>query len=268
LSINLIVSQGRVGDKTQQTIKGALLTAKALEKKYGVKARSIGKFYTPENDDWSVSLPQARETLNELKQAVESSIQKQGLTLLASNTCSASLASLPVVAKHHPDALLLWIDAHGDFNTPETSSTGYLGGMVLSAVCGVWDSGHGSGVRSEQVVLVGAHDIDYKERELLRQSGVRIIPPKEVNSEAVLEAVGNSKIWIHIDWDVMDPGCIPADYQVSGGLLLEQIQEVFSALPKNQILGIELAEFHVPTDEKSTTKAISNILDIIAPILE
>jgi arginase family enzyme len=43
--------------------------------------------------------------------------------------------------RYRPDAKIVWFDAHGDFNTPETTPTGYLGGMVLSALCGLWESG-------------------------------------------------------------------------------------------------------------------------------
>jgi arginase/N-omega-hydroxy-L-arginine amidinohydrolase len=95
-----------------------------------------------------------------LGEAVAASIGSGKLPVMVANTGSASLASLPVVARTFADAVVLWIDAHGDFNTPATTDTGYLGGMVLAAACGLWDSGHGAGLRPEQTIIVGARDID------------------------------------------------------------------------------------------------------------
>lgn len=266
--INLIVSQGRVADKTAQTIVGAACTAKALERKYQIKARYIGKPAQPANDDWRVSLPQAKETLLEVGQAVMASIQSNHLTVLLSNTCSVSLASVPKAAQAHPDIVVLWIDAHGDFNTPATTDTGYLGGMVLAATCGLWDSGHGGNLNPEQVILIGARDIDLAELELIQRAKVRIIPPNIVTPETILKAVGKSKLWIHIDWDALEPGFVPADYKVPNGLMPDQLRILFEAIPSEQILGIELAEFKAPLEDEGSEKALSIILDIIEPVLK
>jgi arginase len=265
---DLIVSQGRVADRTARTIKGAALTARALESRYGAKGHYVGKAAPPADDDWRVSLPQARETLVELGRAIAASIEGGNLLVMVANTCSASLASLPIVARDHPDAVVLWIDAHGDFNTPETTDTGYLGGMVLSAACGLWDSGHNAGLRPAQVVLIGARDIDRAEGELLSEAGVRIIRPTEATPETVLSAIGGARVWIHLDWDVLEPGFVDADYKVPGGMLPSQLRAIFEAIPSAQLAGIELAEFQAPTDDGSSDAALSNILDTVAPLFE
>lgn len=186
--------------------------------------------------------------------------------MMVANTCSASLASLPVVARERPDAVVLWIDAHGDFNTPATTDSGYLGGMVLAAACGLWDSGHGAGLRPEQVILIGAHDIDAAEGDLLRQAGVRSISPAEATPEAVLAAIGSGPVWIHLDWDVLDPGYVPAAYKVPGGLLPGQVKAIFAALPAAQIAGLELAEFEACDDAAENARAVSVILDTVGPV--
>ncbi len=267
--MELIVSQGRVADRTARTIIGAALTAQALEQKYtSIKGQRVGKAALPASDPWQISLLQAKQTLTELAQAVNQSIKNNSFTIMVSNTCPASLASLPVVAREYPDAVVLWIDAHGDFNTPEITDTGYLGGMVLSATCGLWESGHGAGLRPENVILLGARDIDKAEKELLQKSGVRIISPKEATPEIVLKAINDAHVWIHIDWDALEPGFVPADYEVPNGLLPDQLCTIFTTLPSEKILGLELAEFHAPFDVESRNKALSIILDIVAPILD
>lgn len=266
--IELIVSQGRVADRAPKMIEGAALTARAVCQRYGTTARHIGNPEPHQHDDWTVSLPQAHDTLQGIKNAISESIKKQRITFMVSNTCSVSLASLPVVAKEHPQAVILWIDAHGDFNTPETTDSGYLGGMVLAAACGLWDSGHGSGINPENVILVGARDIDGKEQELIKKSGVKIIPPIETTPANILNSLNGAPVWIHIDWDVMEPGYLPADYSVPHGLVPEQIKALLDAIPPEKILGIELAEFNASTSEDNNKQAVEIILDIISPVFK
>lgn len=266
--IDIIVSQGRVADRAPRLIEGAARLAHALEHRYGLEGRFVGEPAPAADDDWSVSLPQARQTLIGLKEAVTESIRDGRLPLMISNTCSASLATLPVVAREYPDAVVLYIDGHGDFNTPETTDTGYLGGMVLSGVCGLWDSGHGAGLRPEQAILIGARDIDGAESDLLNKAGVRVISAREATAENVLNAVNGSPVWVHIDWDVLEPGYVPADYTVPDGLLPEQIRAMFRSIPPTQLRGVELAEFNAPTDAAASERAVSVIIDMVAPVFE
>lgn len=133
-------------------------------RKYHLTVHQIGKPAPAKFDDWSVSLQEAKGDLARMAKAVEDSILTVNLTLISANTCSASLATLPIVASRIPDVKVLWIDAHTDFNTPETTKSGYLGGMVVAAACGLWDSGHGAGLDPNQVAFVGARDIDAAEK--------------------------------------------------------------------------------------------------------
>ncbi|MFI6237884.1 arginase family protein [Micromonospora sp. NPDC050784] len=266
--IDLIVSQGRVADRAPRMIEGAARIAKALEDRYGIKGQFIGSPSPAVDDDWSVSLPQARETLTGLQQAVAASVADGNVPLMVANTCSTGLATLPVAAREYPDAKVLYIDAHGDFNTPGTTGTGYLGGMVLSGVCGLWDSGHGAGLTAERAILVGARDIDEAEHQLLRAAGVRVIPPAQASPENVVDAVGGSPVWIHIDWDVLEPGSVPADYTVADGMTPAQIRAIFEAFPPERILGVEVAEFNAPADDANSERAVSVVLDMIAPLFD
>jgi arginase family enzyme len=267
MHFNLILSQSRAADKTAGTLLGAAHTAAALEKAHGVTAQVVGTPSAPAQDDWRDSLPQALPTLRAMQETVEANLRSGLLTVLVNNTCSISLGSLPAVARMHPDAVLLWIDAHGDFNTPQTTDSGYLGGMVVAAACGLWDSGLGAGLNPEQVFFVGARDIDAEEAKLIESAGARIIPPAEVTAEAVLRAVNGRKVWVHIDWDVLEPGHVPADYAVAGGLLPSQIAAILSALSPDSLLGLEVAEYQVPADEAQAQLALETILTTLRPAL-
>jgi len=269
MDFEIVLSQGLAADKTPYTLMGAAQTAITLQNNYGANITVVGQIAQHPNEiDWSVSLPEAAKTLDAVARAIELAISRSKLTVLCSNTCSISLASLPVVAKFHPDVALLWIDAHCDFNTPATTKSGYLGGMVVSAACGLWDSGHGAGLDPENVFFVGARDIDESERRLVVEAGSQIMPPAEFDISRIMDFVGDRKVWIHVDWDVLEPGHVNADYEVEGGLYPLQIKQMFQAFAPDAVIGIELAEYKAFGENADPAKTMNKILDIVAPLLD
>jgi arginase/N-omega-hydroxy-L-arginine amidinohydrolase len=84
----------------------------------------------------------------------------------------------------------------------------------------------------------------------------------------VAEAVNGSRVWVHIDWDVLEPGYVPADYKVPDGLVPSQIRAILESVPAAHILGIELAEFAATTDKATDDGAVNTILDMVAPVFE
>ena len=266
--LNITLSQGRIGDRFDATIEGAARTARALIDACETSIVSIGTPAPAVKDDWRASLAQAHDTLVALGDAIAEGLASNAFPVMVANTCSASISSLPRVAASYPLAVVLWIDAHGDFNTPATTQSSYLGGMALAAACGLWDSGHGAGLDPRKVVLIGARDIDPPEAALLRGAGVRVIPPSEATPKAVLEAVGDADVWIHIDWDVLEPGFVPADYAVPDGIVPTQLRLIFEALPLDRVLGLEIAEFHPSSDETENEAALSTILEAISPLIK
>ena len=266
-NLDLIVTQGRVGDRDAMTAVGTARTARALEERFGLQGSRVGKPAAPARDHWKHSLVEADATLRSLQARVSAALSAGRCPVIVSSTCGASLASLPEFARRHPEATLCWIDAHGDFNTPDTTETGYIGGMVLSAACGLWNSGHGCGLNPEKVVLIGARDIDLAELTLLEQAGVRTIAPADVTPERVADVVGRGPVWIHIDWDVLEPGAVPADYSVRGGLSPERLGAVLSVLSRHSVVGLELAEY-TPAPSDVGQEALSTIIRIVKPLLD
>ncbi|MDH7793026.1 arginase family protein [Ochrobactrum sp. AN78] len=265
---SIITSQGRVADRTPGAIPGALAVAKALAARYDLSIKTVGTPAPAVSDDWSEALPQARETLKGLAAAVSEELTAGRRPLLATNTCSASLATIPQAASQIDGLTVLWVDAHGDFNTPETTGSGYMGGMALAGICGLWDSGHGGNVTPEKVVIFGARDIDPDEMETLNRNNVTVIRPEAANAQSLLTAIGAGPVWVHIDWDVMEPGLIPAAYAIENGLLAPQLRDALAAIPSSQIAAIELAEFELPEHQQSADRALDLILEITAPLYE
>lgn len=258
---SLIVSQGRVADRTDGALIGARRVGDALSSLLEVEPTVVGGPAPAVTDDWSVALPEAETTLHGLRDALRTAIDAGTTPILATNTCAASLGTLPTVAERHPDAVVLWIDAHGDFNTPDSTDSGYLGGMVLAAACGLWDSGHGAGVDPTQVIVVGGRDIDEREDELLADAGVTVLSPAESTPERVAELVAGRPVWIHVDWDVLEPGFIPAAYRVADGLLPHRIAAIFAALPAGSVRGVELAEFEAGDAEVPERVSVELIIE-------
>ena len=264
----IITSQGRVADRTPGAIPGALAVAKALAARYDLSVKTVGTPAPAVSDDWREALPQAHETLKGLAAAVSEELTAGRRPLLATNTCSASLATIPQAASQIDGLTVLWVDAHGDFNTPETTDSGYMGGMALAGICGLWDSGHGGNVAPEKLVIFGARDIDPEEMETLNRKKVTVIKPEAANAQSLLAAIGTGPLWIHIDWDVMEPGLIPAAYAIEDGLLAPQLRDALAAIPASQIAAIELAEFELPEDKQAADHALDLILEITAPLYE
>lgn len=266
-AFSLIVSQGRVADRTDGALVGARRVAEALSTLLQIQPAVVGRPTASIVDDWSTALPQAIETLTGLRDAVRTAIADGTTPLLVTNTCAASLGTLPTVADLYPDAVVLWIDAHGDFNTPDTTESGYLGGMVLAAACGLWDSGHGAGLDPRQVIVVGGRDIDPAETDLLAGAGVTVLEPTESTPARVVELVAGRPVWIHVDWDVLEPGYIPAAYQVGGGLLPHQVADIFAVLPTERVRGVELAEFEAGSADVPEYVSVELIVETFQHLL-
>ncbi|MFB4351806.1 arginase family protein [Microbacterium sp. LS_15] len=264
---SLIVSQGRVADRTDGALVGARLVGERFAALLGTTPHTVGVPSAARTDDWTTALPEAEETLHGLRDAVRAAIDARQVPLLATNTCAASLGSLPAAAERYPDAIVLWFDAHGDFHTPGTTESGYLGGMVLAAASGLWDSGHGAGVDPSRVVIVGGRDIDPAEADLLADAGATVLAPAESTPERVLELVDGRPVWIHVDWDVLEPGYIPAAYRVGDGLLPHQIAAIFAALPVEAVKGVELAEFEAGDAEVPERVSLELIIETFQQLL-
>ena len=217
-------------------------------------------------DNWDQALEGAGQTLHKLAQSVDRSLVAGQRPILVVNTCSASLATLPAAAHRLDDLTVLWIDAHGDFNTPATTGSSYLGGMALSGASGIWNSGYGGDVKPGRTLLIGARDIDPQEADLIRAAGIQVVSPADVEEADIARRIRTSPVWIHIDWDVLEPGLVPAAYKIADGLLPDQLKAILAAIPRSQIAGIELAELELPDDPAAAERAVRIAMETVAPL--
>jgi arginase len=157
--------------------------------------------------------------------------------LVLAGNCMTSIA---VVAGLGGEVGVVWLDAHADFNTPDTTVTGFQDGMGLAILTGTgWDAlretipGYHA-VGEANVVLVGIRDVDEAEQRRLDASGIQVVRPEDVaQSSEALERLRTRvrAAHLHIDLDVLDPSEGPANqYAVPGGLGASRVEEVVRAL--------------------------------------
>jgi arginase len=131
---------------------------------------------------------------------------------------------------------IVWVDAHGDFNTPETSFSGILAGMPVAILAGLagplWREAAelAAPVATDRIVLAGTRDLDEKETELLRSTEVRVLHTGDLRAEGRFAGVIDwlagrcALLYLHIDLDVLDPRFVPsASTPAADGLTIEEL---------------------------------------------
>lgn len=239
----LTIFRGLAGDRNPRAMAGTVVMGNALADRLGVAAAMVGETQRPLAANWDIELAAAGPGLQALAAHCDAIVAAGNIALTTAGRCAASLATLPVIARHHPDAAVVWFDAHADCNTPETSLSGYLGGMVLTGAAGRWDSGLGRGLKLESVVLVGARAIDQAEAALIDRGEVGCVAPGPGLAERLQQAVRGRPIYVHLDCDVFEPGIVPTELTAAGGLSLEAFNRAASVLAQSPLIGLEIAEF-------------------------
>jgi len=163
---------------------------------------------------------------------------------------SVAMGSVTGASRNHRVGVI-WVDAHADFNTPETSPSGNIHGMPLAHLCGLGDPrlvnlGHpGPKVRPEDVVLIGIRSLDPGEVSLLRERGITVFTMKEVDVQGIpaiaqqvaIKFRGFSKVHLSLDADVLDPEIAPGvGTPVPGGLTYREAHLLMELLADAQIV--------------------------------
>ncbi|HEU4654206.1 MAG TPA: arginase family protein [Steroidobacteraceae bacterium] len=261
--------RGKAGDRNPFGMTGAAVLGNALANRYGIEPQVVG---TPtqlsEDHQWAHELDAARPGLKELSSAYESVLMSARSPITTMGRCACALATLPVIARMHHDATIVWFDAHGDSNTPTTSASGYLGGMVLAAAAGMWDSGLGSGLRLANVVLVGARDLDPAEQKLIDAGAMRHVAAGDSLFKRMDQILGHAPVYVHIDCDVLDPGIVPTEFTVDDGLTVADLHGACELLSTREVIGLEIAEFQSVWSDSGVEASPRPIVDAVSPLIE
>ncbi|GAB3738856.1 hypothetical protein GCM10027598_67550 [Amycolatopsis oliviviridis] len=170
-----------------------------------------------------------------LHQAARDAVTLAARPLVLSGDCPTSRAAVAGLQRRHRDLAVLWLDAHGDFNSPAISTSGYIGGMALAMLTGRTPGLFGdtlalSPIPDTSVVLADARDLDPAERDALTASRVRRVPADPVEIASALNQLGDVPVYLHLDIDVIDGAQLPGARFPSGpGPSLGQIEECLAA---------------------------------------
>jgi arginase family enzyme len=254
----------RTSDRTPGGARGVEALAPLLAEQAGGEPRFIGSAGEPRRQPWEEDLETSRGCLLEAGGQVDDALVAGSFPVLVAGDCSIAMTTLPTVARHAPEAYVLWLDAHGDFNTPGTTTSGFLGGMCLAAACGRWDSGLTEDrLDPAQVILCGARDLDEEESALLEDAGVRNVRPSQL-----ADMLDGEDVYVHLDLDVLDPSVLPAQFPADGGLsdaglrtLLGEVADVAT------LLGVEITAFEAPSDRAERDALAETIAAIVDPLL-
>jgi arginase len=266
-SLSLIVYQGRAGDRNPRGTAGAQLLGAALARRFGLPTTFVSTPHPPLSTVlWDEQLSAARADLRAFADTLATLMGRGERCVSAMGRCAAGLATIPVVVRHNPNTCVVWFDAHGDSNLPSSHVEPYLGGMVITGAAGIWDSGLGSGLSMSNIVLVGARDLDPHEKQLVGSGVLKLLPPGPNLPERLGAAVGNRSVYVHLDCDVLEPGLVPIEYEVPGGLSFAELHACAAELGKRRIVGIEIAEFESQFKDGRPANADA-LIDALAPIL-
>ncbi len=266
--IGLTVFQGLAGDHNNLGIAGAAALGDMLATRLGAVATRIGSPSPALSLDWAPELNAALPALRQMQAHLDWVFQQGLVPVTALSRCAVSLSTLPVVARHRPEVCVVWFDAHADLHTPGTTASGYLGGLALAGPLGLWDTGLGAGLRGDQVVLVGARDIDPAEQALLDVGLVHWVPCGPDLAGRLKDAVAGRPVYVHLDCDVLEPGIVPTEFTVPGGLGLADLHAAAQVLAMQEVVGLEISEFQSVWEEDGEPVSPSHLLDALQPLLQ
>lgn len=209
------------------------------------------------DSEWTAEIRTSFELMRMLSGAVREAVESGRFPIVLAGNCSTAVGT---VAGLGPGTAVAWFDAHADFNTPETTATGFLDGTALAILTGrCWTQlaatvPEFAPVPDRAVCLIGTRDIDSLEGRLLGESQVDVIPPSSLRTglRSTLAAVAEhtDRIYVHLDLDVLDAGLARANsYAIGGGLTIDDIEFALSEIARtNPIAAVTLSAFDPASD--------------------
>jgi len=270
----LDLGQGRRGvDMGPSAMRYAGLEDRLTSLGYAVRDHGNVETAVPEatalRDERARFLPEIKETCARIAAKVVEESHAGARPLVLGGDHSVALGTLGGLAGAHGVGGVLWIDAHADVNTPETSPSGNVHGMPLAAALGLAgpefesDAWPLPAVDPRRVVLLGLREADGGERKLLHDAGVRVFTMSEIDrigvERAVREAIdrvaGPGFVHVSLDMDALDPEVAPGvGTPVRGGLTYREAHLALELVAESELAGsLEVVEVNPILDRENTT---------------
>jgi arginase len=248
----------------------------------GYEVIDLGDLHVPIRESLSPEhqkekyLTPIKELCEDLADTTEAILDRQHLPLILGGDHSIAVGSVSGVLRHfhkkNQKLGLIWIDAHADVNTPETSPTGNIHGMPLAVLIGlgfpVLTAISELKLRPENCVLIGIRNIDDEEKRVLRESGIRYFTMRDIDEKGMFSVMKEAIVYasegtagIHLSFDIdgIDPRYAPGvSTPVSGGLTLREAHLALEMLSETQkIVSIEFVELNPLKDVGAQTAKLT-----------
>ena len=228
------------------------------------------------------NLPAIVASLNELKPHAEQAVKSGALVLVLGGDCTQIVALLTGARRYYKSINLLWFDRDADLNTPATTPSGRLDGMVLAGI-------HGRGsaelvrfwsepplVREPDTLIFGMERLDPAEQEILSRTPVRSIYAADVRLKGAAAAAQSAlaqlhadarEFMLHVDIDVIAQEEFPAtNVPGSGGMSFDEVRAALTEFAKQKnLLGLDIAQYNPDKDPDGT--GAGKLVDLISEIL-
>jgi arginase len=219
-------------------------------------------------------LTEIAETCQDVAQRVHRTLEDGFFPLSLGGDHSMAIGTGAGVSKFYhdrgEDIGLMWIDAHGDMNTPETSPSGNVHGMPFAALLGLGPEvltgicGYAPKVRAERCVLIGARDLDAREARTIKKSGVQVFTMRDIDEQGMrgvmekslaLASKDTTGFVVSMDMDVIDPSEAPGvGTPVRGGLTFREAHLALEMVADTgRMLALDLVEVNPIIDIMNKT---------------
>lgn len=193
---------------------------------------------------------------------------------------SLSIGTVSAITASEASVGVLWVDAHGDFNTPEISPSGNVHGMSLACLMGrgpaeLTGIGRaGAKIQPSQAIIIGARDIDPKERDLLREMNVRVFTMRDIDTLGMAQVARMAleqfaslrRIHISLDMDSLDPAEAPGvGTPVPGGLSYREAHLLMEILhDSRKVTSMDIVEINPILDDRNRTAKLA--VELVASV--
>jgi len=249
-------------------------------KQLGHQVEDIGNIPVKQPEEMPVGEKRAKymaeiaETCKDLAEIVQKCLEEDFVPLVLGGDHSIAAGAVTGVAAHFRKAKkqigYIWLDAHGDMNTPESSPSGNVHGMPLAAVMGYGAPelvdllGFKPKVEPQNIVLVGVRDLDLQERRLVKKSGVRVFTMRDIDERGMREVMADALkyatddtdgISVSLDMDFVDPSDAPGvGTPVRGGVTYREAHLAMEMIADSDAMAsMEVVEINPVIDEHNRT---------------
>ncbi len=245
--------------------------------KLGYEINDIGNIDVPVRDTLISEralnyLPSIRKVCDAAYHAAREAVESGDIPVFIGGDHSLSIGTISGVTHFEP-AGVIWVDAHGDFNTPETTISGNVHGMSLAVLLGkgypelVNVGTMGAKLQAKDVVMIGVRDLDPKERDRLRESNITVYTMRDIDErgigavarEALDRLAHRQRLHVSLDMDGLDPMLVPGvGTTVPGGLTYREAQLLMEIIADTgRLASLDIVEINPILDQRNQTAQIA-----------